>query len=313
MPSQRVPLPADQSAELQGLLRQAAASWQAGNSDQALGMAAEAWARLPEPKFEVDMFPEAISFNTAKYAIANDRLPEARLWLQLARQAYGGDQAAPITQANLDFQQGCIEYKAGNHDDAFKLFDAVAQYSDQRFFTDADPAYWNFYQQRTARPTGDQTESLLPSPNIGRAPARRLNPAEEAQIQQLVNKANDLDDENRYAESEPLLVQALELIPDPKAVSGLSLQIYGALGDDYWSQGRFAQAETALRMAQQCSDGLENPFIWMRLGQALYDQHGPTDQAVDALLSAYMLDRERVFETEDPKYLAVLQQRGLVD
>ena len=310
MPIERITLPPEQSAALDAAWEQSIEAWKAGNDDQALAIAADAWAKLPEPATQVD-FSEALALTTTKYAIAAERLTEARVWLQLARESYGAD-AADITKANLDFQQGCIEYKTGNHDAAYQLFDAVAKYSGQRFFADTDPAYWDFYQQHKTRST-EQAESLLPSPNIGRAPARALSAAEEAQIQELVDKANDLDDEDRYAESEPLLLQALNLIPDPKAVSGLSLQIYGALGDDYWSQGHYSQAENALRMAQQCSGGLTNPFIWMRLGQTIHDQNGPTDEAIDALLRAYMLDREQVFETEDPRYLDLLRQRGLTD
>lgn len=310
MPTERITLPPEQSAALDAAWQQSIDAWKAGNDDQALAIAADAWAKLPEPATQVE-FSEALALTTTKYAIAADRLTEARLWLQLARESYGDD-VADITKANLDFQQACLEYRAGNHEAAWQLFDAVASFSGQRFFKAADPAYWAFYTERKKAP-GQAAEQLLPDPNQGSSPAAELDAAAEARVQELVDQANELDDDDRYAESEPLLLEALRLIPDPKAESGLSLQIYGALGDDYWSQGNYVAAENALRMAQQCAGGLQNPFIWMRLGQTLFDQHGATDQAVDALLSAYMLDGAEVFATEDPKYLGLLKQRGLVD
>ena len=312
MANTRITLPPEQSKALDDAWQASIDAWQAGEPDRALAIAAQAWQALPEPATRVE-FSEALALTTTKYAIANDRLAEARLWLQLARESYGSD-VADITRANLDFQQACLEYRAGDPDLAYRLFDAVARYSGQRFFSSSDPQYWKFYREQKAR-LGSQlpADPLLPSPSGGSGKTRELSAAEEAQIQQLVDRANDLDDEDRYAESEPLLLEALQLIPDPKEQSGLSVQVYGALGDDYWSQGRLPQAENALRFALLCSGGLTNPFIWMRLGQTLYDQHGVTDESVDALLRAYMLDGAQVFETEDPKYLGVLKRQNLID
>ena len=67
-----------------------------------------------------------------------------------------------------------------------------------------------------------------------------------------------------------------------------------------------ALAQEALKIG-----GTGNPFVWLRLGQSAFEL-GNAKQATDALLSAYMLEGDEIFEDEDPKYRGSLVQQGLI-
>ena len=54
--------------------------------------------------------------------------------------------------------------------------------------------------------------------------------------------------------------------------------------------------------------GTGNPFVWLRLGQAAFEL-GMDKQATDALLSAYMLEGDEIFEDEEPKLVNAVLDR----
>jgi|GEM_PF-220148 len=309
--NRRPSLPPEQDKQLESWLEKSYAAWDSNDPDQALGWATKVWDALPEPKYGWDYFPETVGIQTATDAAQHGRPQEARVFLRIARQAYGGDNAEPGTKAHLDCIQGFIEYETGNLDLAYEIFDAVATAEGRRYFKNAKPDYWTFYQQRKKQATGRPTEPLLPPADRHTGNPQHLSPADDDRVHQLIAKADALDDQHKFTESEPLWLEALSLLPDPKGDHASSMWIYGALGDDYWQQHRLDLAEDALRQALLSTGGIDNPFIWLRLGQTLHDQHGPTDETIDALLRAYMLDRETVFESEDPRYLQILKDRGL--
>jgi hypothetical protein len=59
-------------------------------------------------------------------------------------------------------------------------------------------------------------------------------------------------------------------------------------------------------------DGHTNPFILLRLGQALVDL-GDMERGIEYLLRAYMLDAEGVFEEDGARYLKMLRDRTLIN
>ena len=58
--------------------------------------------------------------------------------------------------------------------------------------------------------------------------------------------------------------------------------------------------------ALNCPDALANPFVHIRLGQALYEL-GNTERAKEHLLRAYMLNGEDIFEGQDEKYFELIK------
>lgn len=55
-----------------------------------------------------------------------------------------------------------------------------------------------------------------------------------------------------------------------------------------------------------CPDAIGNPFLHLRLGQALYER-GETDRAADELMRAYMGAGDEIFGNDEPKYFVFLK------
>jgi len=100
--------------------------------------------------------------------------------------------------------------------------------------------------------------------------------------------------------------QALEKIPEPKHDWEISLHVYTALGDVSINCEDFESAIYYYNQALQCPDGTENGYIWLGLGQAYY-AIDETDRAKNALLSAYMLEGEEIFEGDNQEYFQLIE------
>jgi tetratricopeptide (TPR) repeat protein len=99
---------------------------------------------------------------------------------------------------------------------------------------------------------------------------------------------------------------AWELLPNPKNQWPAATWILMAAGDVYYERRHYAAASETLREALNLPDGETNPFIWLRLGQSLFEL-GDLNGAAEALDSAYRLNGEELFADEDPKYLLFLR------
>jgi tetratricopeptide (TPR) repeat protein len=104
---------------------------------------------------------------------------------------------------------------------------------------------------------------------------------------------------------------AWALIPDPKERWKLSTSVISAIADSWFLAGKYDEALRALEFGMNCPGADSNPFLHLRLGQALLEQ-GEEDRAEAALRRAYEAHGEAIFEHEDPKYLAFLAARGAV-
>ena len=76
---------------------------------------------------------------------------------------------------------------------------------------------------------------------------------------------------------------AWELIPEPKNNWEAATWELTAIGDACFLGGFFTSAKEALEYAMTCPDAIGNPFLHLRLGQALYER-GDTDRAADVLM-----------------------------
>ena len=110
---------------------------------------------------------------------------------------------------------------------------------------------------------------------------------------------------DRYAE-------AWALIPDPKERWKLSTSVISAIADCWFLAGKYDEVLRALEFGMNCPDAVGNPFLHLRLGQALLEQ-GQDDRAAEELMRAYEAHGEVIFAHQDPKYLALLVARGRVE
>jgi len=100
--------------------------------------------------------------------------------------------------------------------------------------------------------------------------------------------------------------QALEKIPESKYDWEISLHVFTALGDICFNLKDFESANYYYNQALQCPDGLGNGYIWLGLGQS-YLEIDETDKAKNALMSAYMLEGEEIFEGDNSAYFQFIE------
>lgn len=95
--------------------------------------------------------------------------------------------------------------------------------------------------------------------------------------------------------------EALELVPEPKNDWEASTWILCAIGDVYFFKSDYKQSLNYFFEALNAPDGIDNPFIQLRLGQ-LFFELGNKKKAKEYLIGAYMLEGEEIFEDEQKYY-----------
>ncbi len=133
-----------------------------------------------------------------------------------------------------------------------------------------------------------------------------LNADIQDRIAQLSEEGNIRADAGDYDRALGLFGQAWELLPEPKHDWEDATTVLGAIGDVSLLKGDYAAARDALQASLECPDGLGNPFLHLRLGQALFEL-GEQDRAAEELMRAYMGGGDDIYEGDDPKYLAFLR------
>lgn len=129
----------------------------------------------------------------------------------------------------------------------------------------------------------------------------------------LWGRIAELFDEKNYAKVISLAIEGLNLLPPPLSHWEVATQRYILLGESCYREGRLREAERAVREAFKCPGGLENQMAWCVLGMALKDQEGREAQALDALMSAYMIDGADIFEGLGfDSGLDLLRNKGLI-
>ncbi len=128
-----------------------------------------------------------------------------------------------------------------------------------------------------------------------------------ARITALAERGDRECEAGRFREALADFHQALALIPEPREEWEAATWVLTALGDCGFQLGDFTAARDHLTRAVRCPDGLGNPFIHLRLGQAQLEL-GNEARARDELARAYMGGGPEIFDGEDPKYLAFLRR-----
>ena len=135
---------------------------------------------------------------------------------------------------------------------------------------------------------------------------RKLNDALYERIMALSEEGNELADDEKYAEAKDKFEEALGFVPAPKTDWESALWLYASIGDMCFMIGDYKACGNNMFDALNCPDGFGNPFVHLRLGQALYEL-GNTEKAKEYLLQAYMLDGEDIFDDQDEKYFDVIK------
>jgi len=128
------------------------------------------------------------------------------------------------------------------------------------------------------------------------------------EVVRLGEEGNQRAEGGDYPEAIRLWRRALSVLPPPANDWEAATWLLTSIGDAYFSMSMFADAAESLRDALNCPGAVENPFIYLRLGQSLYRQ-GKRGDAVDPLLRAYMLEGRDIFHGEPPEFFAYLQSQ----
>jgi tetratricopeptide (TPR) repeat protein len=128
----------------------------------------------------------------------------------------------------------------------------------------------------------------------------------------LYQEGEQLMQEGRIGSALGKYADAWALIPDPKEGWKISTSVISAIADCWYLTGRYDEVLRALEFGMNCPDAVGNPFLHLRLGQALLEQ-GQNGRAEKELMRAYEAHGDAIFEHQDPKYLAFLAARGRID
>jgi tetratricopeptide (TPR) repeat protein len=139
-----------------------------------------------------------------------------------------------------------------------------------------------------------------------------MDDATHQQLSDLCAAGDLAADQGRYGEALASYGEAWHLIPEPKQDWNASTWVLAAIGDACFLTGDFAESRKALEFAMHCPEAIGNPFLHLRLGQALLEQ-GEEDRAADELIRVYMGAGKEIFDADDPKYLAFLSTRAKLD
>ena len=274
--------------DLSNVSEAAVAAWSEGRVDEARALGDDFWARMPEPKHEVDLLsqvPMFIAFNALQAGYIDD----AELWNERVKPWAEGTSVAP-TAARISLIDGGIALARGDEDRAYEAFDEAFSLMGRRAFQDKDPRYWEFYASRSGR-------------------AMDGSQASGSSLVDAAAKGEELLEAGQVTDAIDVWEGALEKLT-PGTDLELEFWLRGSLGDAYFLAGEWASGMEHLKAALPIG-GVENAYVWLRLGQCQFEQ-GLKDEAANSLMSGYMLDGDEIWEGEDPKYRQLLVDRGLI-
>lgn len=135
-----------------------------------------------------------------------------------------------------------------------------------------------------------------------------------ARIEALSEQGNQLMDDDQFSAALEAWREAYQLLPAPRDERSAALWLHASIAEALYMMGDFPGARNAMREALGAPGGAENPYVHYMLGKALWQLDD--EDAVDALLKAYLLDGVDIFDTDEDEgldVLQVLQDRGLID
>jgi hypothetical protein len=140
----------------------------------------------------------------------------------------------------------------------------------------------------------------------------RIDQAAYDRIRALYQEGEKLTQSGLISSAFAKYVEAWSLIPDPKELWNISTPVISAIADCCFLAGEYGEVLQALELGMHCPGAADNPFLHLRLGQALLEQGGQDDRAADELMRAYEAHGEAIFEHQNPKYLAFLAASGRI-
>lgn len=127
-----------------------------------------------------------------------------------------------------------------------------------------------------------------------------LTPALKAKLNEIAERGNQFEDEEKYEEAVRIWEEGLKLIPEPQQFYSETIWFLAAIGDVYFKKGIYPKAHECFDKARGnlSGGGYRNPFIMLRLGECCLEI-GDEKNAVEYLLRAYMMEGKEIFEPDE--------------
>lgn len=135
-----------------------------------------------------------------------------------------------------------------------------------------------------------------------------IDEALSQKLDELAEEGNQLLEQGNQEGALKVWQKAINLIPEPKSIKKEMVWFEGSMGDIYFSQRAFNEANLLFyRTFRNFSDEGKNPFICMRYGECCYEL-GDNYWAKYYLKEAYKAEGEKIFKSEEQniKYLDFL-------
>ena len=136
----------------------------------------------------------------------------------------------------------------------------------------------------------------------------------QSELDELAEEGNKYFDNNEYDKALEIWKRALDLIPEPKKRISETVWFLTSMGYIYFLQGKYEEAFDNFEDARNnlSGEGINNPFILLRLGQSAFELE-KKELATENLLRAYMLEGKEIFEEDDKKYFEFLKSNVDLD
>jgi tetratricopeptide (TPR) repeat protein len=140
---------------------------------------------------------------------------------------------------------------------------------------------------------------------------KTLPSALEQHIEKLCDKADAHFENDRYEEAISLYQEALQCLPEPLEEYEPSAWLLSSIGDVLLFTEQYEEALNYFEHALECVDTEDNPYLFLRLGETLYELHRD-DEAAEALYEAYLIEGEDIFSEEDPALFEFLKSKKVL-
>jgi tetratricopeptide (TPR) repeat protein len=137
-------------------------------------------------------------------------------------------------------------------------------------------------------------------------PPKQLSNRTSAQIDALCKSGDESADNGNYPEAIAAYWDAWDLLPEPKTEWEAATWILAAVGDANFLGEDYLAGRDNLATAMHCPGAIGNPFLHLRLGQCQFEL-GEEKKAADNLARAFLSEGKKLFENDDPKYLAFVK------
>lgn len=133
----------------------------------------------------------------------------------------------------------------------------------------------------------------------GKNSEEELSPKYEKKIEELYEKGNQLEREERYEEALQAWQEGYALIPvDSRLGLEMTNQFLAAIGDIYFLRKGMYQEAYEYFDAARGYGGYGNPFIMLRLGECCLEI-GDEKNATEYLMRAWMMEGKKIFEPDE--------------